>query len=235
MLGHVVVLCMVSLMLGLAVWQYDRLQWRKEENVKLEAAFSAEPTVVDSQARLEGIGVNTRVRLSGVTEPANTVYVRYKLLDGLPGVWVLTPLRLGDGSVVIVNQGWRSDLHANKDARPDSPGQSLTVEGLVMKTEKPVGTVDHTDGNPSIPTVRSVSSDQLTSLLGGVPVGTSFVQQQKPDGTDAVKLLPAPEITEGSHFAYVLQWTGFSFVVLIGYAILLRKAMQDDETTQVAQ
>ena len=51
-------------------------------------------------------------------------------------------------------------------------------------------------------------------------------------------MIPAPELDEGSHFAYMLQWWAFALIAIGGVAALARRdvtrgtgAVRDQEST----
>lgn len=228
-LGHLVVLVMIGVMLSLANWQHNRLDERRAENRRIEAVINAAPEAVTSAARLNSLQEDARVTLTGTYETRREVYVRYKLLEGRPGMWSLVPFRLPDGSVVIVNKGWKADPQAKTDSRSqqDQP-KELSITGFVKPGQDATGTVDQTSGNPSIPTVRSVNSNQLEEVMSLEQLPANFVQLTEPPASDDLQVLPGPQITEGSHFAYMLQWIAFSLVVLIGWMVLLRKVTSDE-------
>jgi cytochrome oxidase assembly protein ShyY1 len=51
--------------------------------------------------------------------------------------------------------------------------------------------------------------------------------------TSDLQSIPAPEITEGPHRSYALQWIFFAIMTLIGWGVLVRKELQnrDEKTT----
>ena len=44
-----------------------------------------------------------------------------------------------------------------------------------------------------------------------------------PTGTPALEALGPPDISEGPHLSYAIQWAIFSTIAAVGYVLLLRK------------
>jgi cytochrome oxidase assembly protein ShyY1 len=56
-----------------------------------------------------------------------------------------------------------------------------------------------------------------------------------PAGTPALEALGPPDISEGPHFSYAVQWAIFSTIAAGGYVLLLRKvALQQGKDAAVA-
>jgi surfeit locus 1 family protein len=141
-LSHVLVVALIITMVILGFWQLQRLDDRRERNDAIESR-TAEPVVpVDdlvSSSDPLAVGDELEYRIVeavGVYQPADEVFVRNRTLDGRPGYWVLTPLRLDDGEAVIVNRGWvPNDLGVT----PAPPTGQVRVIGMVAPSRTAEG------------------------------------------------------------------------------------------------
>lgn len=118
-------------------WQLDRAaqktQWATEHAQRSELpvlnadALAQDPTQVGAQ-------VHRRVRLEGQWQPAQTVYLENRTMNGRTGFYVLTPLTLQDGSSVIVQRGWQPRDMTDRTRVVDSPTAPgwVTLEGRVV-------------------------------------------------------------------------------------------------------
>ena len=53
--------------------------------------------------------------------------------------------------------------------------------------------------------------------------------QASPEGTDDWPLpLPTPDLGEGPHLSYAVQWFIFTLIGLVGYPLVLARVAQDD-------
>ena len=76
-----------------------------------------------------------KVRVSGVFDPAGTVYLDSRMLNGVAGFYVITPLVIGEGlPAVLIDRGWKAHdmLDRARIAAAMPPSGRVTVEGLAV-------------------------------------------------------------------------------------------------------
>src|SRR5690606_23431383 len=131
--GTVLALAAVLVCARLGLWQLDRLEQRKQRNTAVaERLAGAAIALPDVPRDTSGLLFRT-VELAGQYDVARSVVLRGRARAGAPGVHVLTPLRLPDGSAVLVNRGWVPSADAatiDLDALP--PPVSGQVTGLAL-------------------------------------------------------------------------------------------------------
>src|SRR5512139_863316 len=105
----VAALLAVALTARLGVWQLDRaaqklaLQQRIDSRAALPPLdASALATTVDAAEQQQ----HRRVVLRGQWVGEHTVWLENRQMGGRPGFYMLTPLRLPDGTAVVVQRGW---------------------------------------------------------------------------------------------------------------------------------
>lgn len=134
------------------------------------------------------------------------------MLDEAPGVDLVTPLKLADGVAVLVDRGWVASADAyHIDERAFRESESADVVGLAFAAPRTRGDVDPAKLKDSVP----------YALL-------PFVVQQLPESAappppGAPLRLPPPELTNGPHLSYVIQWFSFAVIILVGSVALFRK------------
>ena len=231
MLSHVLVALLVVLMVFLGLWQLRRLDQRQERNA-LITQRSEEPTApLASVVDLDGSTADAsearfrRVEASGAFEPGSDIVVRNRTFGGQPGSWLLAVLRLDDGDAVIVNRGW---VPVTGEQEPSvetlAPTGPVTIEGLVETTQERgrFGSTDPEAG--ALRRVARVDVERLSDQVDGAvyPVWIQ-AEAELPDPGDLPIPAEPPELGEGSHFSYAMQWFTFSVIALIGYPIVLRR------------
>jgi len=119
--------------LALAAWQVQRLGWKEDLMARVERQVHAEPvTPPPVSASVSKADEYRRLRLRGQFEPREVLVQAVTELGG--GHWVLAPLRLDDGSAVLVNRGFvppeqrAPELHA-------TPTGPVELTGLLRLTE----------------------------------------------------------------------------------------------------
>jgi surfeit locus 1 family protein len=96
----------VILMLGLGVWQLERLQWKEalitERTERTSAAPIPLPGLDANVANLE----YHRVQVTGEFLNDKEIFLGARSLNGNAGYHLVTPFRLTDGRVLFVDRGW---------------------------------------------------------------------------------------------------------------------------------
>ena len=134
----VAVILLTWLAVWLGQWQFGRLETRRERNAQIlqnEQVAAAPVQDVLVEGRTPDDDLEWRhVSATGTYAPEDTVYVRYRTGEnGAPGVQVVVPLVLSNGTSVLVDRGWMGT--ANRGAVPDEapapPAGVVEVEGWV--------------------------------------------------------------------------------------------------------
>jgi len=203
-------------------WQFRRLHDRKAENAIVRAnehrpvapvadvlSTDRDPTEQD-EWRV--------VSATGTYDAGRSVVIRYRDRDGAQGVDVVVPLVTSDGTALLVDRGWlETDPNgANRDDIPAPPAGVVQVTGYVRDN----GTGDST--RVADLSARAISSDQIGPAVGH-PVYGGFVELESEDPPPAKALEPVelPELNNGPHFFYGLQWWFFGLLAIFGFFYLL--------------
>ncbi len=124
----------LAILIGLGTWQIQRLAW-KEALIAEVAARAGGPAVVlpDPLADPAGL-VYTRVRVAGRFLHEKELYIASRTLKGAVGFHVVTPLRLDDGRVVLVDRGWVPPEKQFPTARPEGQtAGAVELEAIVRR------------------------------------------------------------------------------------------------------
>ncbi|HEY1135346.1 MAG TPA: SURF1 family protein [Nocardioides sp.] len=220
----VVLLTYLAYLLG--QWQFHRLDDRRDRNTLVELNEGREEAVGDVMSPGGEVAVEdewTAVTATGTYDVENTVVVRYRTRDGQPGADIVVPLRLDDGTSVLVDRGWMAtdnsgDLAGTDlDALPAPPSGEVDVTGYARRDATGRST-DVTDQQST----RSISSVAIgealdLDLLGGfVDLAT-----ENPEAAEPLSPPPLPELDEGPHFFYGLQWWFFGALAVFGFFYLM--------------
>jgi surfeit locus 1 family protein len=219
------VLVVVAVCVRLGLWQLDRLDQRRTYNRALRSAAALPALQLDS-ATLQAITrdpsgfLNRRVRVRGSFDPAGEVVLRGRAQNGRPGVHIATPLRLaGSNLAVVVNRGWTPspDALSVNLVELREPGLRV-VEGVLLAI--PSG-----DGGPQ-PAGGAWLRLDMEALRERVtsPLLPMYVQQLSPPSTlESLERVPTPELDEGPHLSYAIQWFSFAAIALIGFVVVVRR------------
>lgn len=227
-------LCYASWWLG--EWQFGRLEDKKDSNAVIRANEDRAATPVDEVLSPGGgVAEDDEWRLvtaTGTYDVPNTVIVRYRTRDGQSGVDAVVPLVTANGTALLVDRGWMPSENQGTSPTdlPEPPEGEVTVEGWVRAdaTGDSTAVDDHS--------TRAISSSEIGEAIGE-PVYGGFVQLKTEDGEPAADLEPVelPELNNGPHFFYGLQWWFFGILAVFGFCYLAfdewRTGRRTDETS----
>jgi surfeit locus 1 family protein len=240
-LSHLMVLALVAAMVTAGMWQLRRLDDQRAVNALIEAR--AEQPVVDvrevvplagTDATPEGV-VHRRVVATGTYAEADTVLVDNRTYEGAPGGWVLTPLVLDDGSAVVVNRGFIGFTREGGLVAPPAPQGTVLVEGLLQASQQR-GSFGPTD--PSEGRLEVLARADLPRIEAQVdyPVLPVYLQRTASDpgepepaaGAPVLVAVPEPDLADGPHLSYAVQWFIFTAIALVGYPLVLRRIARQE-------
>jgi surfeit locus 1 family protein len=212
LIGAVLALAVAALFVGLGFWQIARLHERQARNAII-ATRRALPPVELPMHRLEVDALrDRRAHAQGVYDYAHERLWTGRTLEGAPGVALLTPLRLPDGSAVFVDRGWVSSPDAaHVDATRYREADSVEVTGFVLPAPRDRGDVNPAALRDSLPYPVAAVVLQLDDTAAAHPVG---LRRWRP-----------PVLGNGPHLSYAIQWFAFALIAVVGTVVVLRKTI----------
>ncbi|TNC45921.1 SURF1 family protein [Mumia zhuanghuii] len=205
----------------LGSWQFGRLEDRVARNDVTRHNMVAPPVPVDEVATsdIDQSEDNEwrQVEVTGTYDTANQVIVKYQTRDEGSGVDVVTPLRTADGRAVLVERGWLPSANrtgADVDV-PAAPSGEVTVVGWWRANDNVPVRAAQPDASRQ---VRAVSTLGVAPTLDYPLYEGGYLLLEKQDPPTKGFLLPdGPELGQGPHFFYGLQWWFFGALGLIGF------------------
>lgn len=214
---------------ALAEWQWRRLDQRHEYNKLIQSQISKDPITIsqlvlrDSDPLVLSEQATWRtVQLTGSWQAQSQVLVRRQSLESNSGLWVITPLQLTDGTVVMVNRGWTPAANSAMD----SPVVAALPSGVVDVLGRVRAITPRTQPAPSdLPAGQVDRIIPLEIYASDLTISNSYIEMtaSRPQSRSAeIRELPAPQVTEGNHRSYAIQWSFFEFLTVIGWVVLVR-------------
>lgn len=228
-LATLVVFAAAALCVRLGFWQLDRLAERRARNEEIAARLEAAPVPLTDVPQDSTGWLYRRVVLLGSYDTTGLILYAGRSFGGMPGAHLVTPLILnGSGSRVLVNRGW---LPAADAAHPDLSGIEssgpIQATGLVVafpggrSPPAPPGSVRSVDGFRR--TWFSIDPEAIRAQYA-YPLGGIAVQLLPEEGMARLPArLPLPDLDEGPHKGYAIQWFSFAVIAIIGWAVLVMK------------
>jgi surfeit locus 1 family protein len=219
----------VTILLG--NWQARRADVRGSLQQQAESMASAPALAV---RRAADIAVNDRyrpARATGEYAAPHQVWLDNRTHNGTAGFQVLTPLRLDDGSHLLVARGWIARNMQTGGASP--PSASVPGAAIAPPAPPPSGRVA-VEGRLNQPPPRFLELKHVEPQgnvwqnldLGeyaratGLVVAPLVLEQAEgpPDGL--IRDWPAPDVGRDKNVSYMWQWYAFAAVTVAFWLIL---------------
>jgi cytochrome oxidase assembly protein ShyY1 len=233
-----VILVLAGVCVQLGRWQLHRLDERKGRNEVTRSNLAAPPAplleVVGTQ-RVIGEPHDWRTAVvTGRYDAAKQVVIRYRNISDRPGFEIVTPLVLSDGKAILVDRGFLAREGGELAPRkiPAVPSGEVTVTGRLRRSEQG----GHTSGGTPVDgTARLINGPDFAPVLGlTLYDGYVIADHQEPASDPAFLGLPGPEIDNGPHFFYALQWFFFAVMAIGGLVYFSRQDVRGDKAAEGA-
>jgi cytochrome oxidase assembly protein ShyY1 len=173
-----------------------------------------------------------RVRASGTYEPDDQLIVRNRPTDSGPGFEVLTPFRLADGTVFIVDRGWVPAGDGDGPAPVAPPPRGTVSITMRLKPGEPALKDRHAIGDQ----IPSINLTWIHARLGTTMYTKAYGLLQSESPRPAKSLTPVsaapPQQNTGMYWSYMIQWLIFAAIAFfgVGYAARseYRRRYQDE-------
>ena len=208
------------LTLSLGVWQINRGYEKRE----LENTFSFQQSYpveeitynLDSKINLyRNISIRGRFL-------QNLFYLDNKIYDGKPGVVVLSPFELEDGSAIIVSRGWVEMQDRQNFMKIETPNEIMSIVGTLRPPSSGLTLSNDTtlklDDNFFL--IQSLAIKEMEEIVGinFMP----FVLELSDLSPAAFMSIWKPiNLSSYRHFGYAAQWFGLSLVIVLGVFVYL--------------
>ncbi len=205
-------LALVAACALLGRWQYGRA-YRPADGYSREPAPVSLDSV-DSLGRPLAAGVaGHQVLVSGRYDASHQRLIAGHVLEGAPVLWVVTPLRLADGSAIEVVRGWLGRSDATLAAPPTAV---VRVTGRIYPLQPSAGSPAAATGF-----ANAIDAELLRQL--GYPARDGFVVRTAQFAPDPLSLQPvpskAPPAPPGAkqfylqNAVYTVQWWVFALLI----------------------
>jgi hypothetical protein len=212
-------------------WQYHRGVDRHERNNLIEAQTTLPIVRVDVASKSPLTHEWRQVAAEGSFDPSQQILLRNRYFEGKYGFEVLTAFTTNSGDKFWVDRGWvQAGATALEQPKlPPLPSGLVEINGrLRLDTSLPQGNffalpstgkglISEANARSSN-TKTGIDSDFYLDLLGG-------------STSELIPEVPAqlPELSDGPHFAYALQWVLFAGLVLYGRILIRREVLPRKE------
>jgi cytochrome oxidase assembly protein ShyY1 len=209
----------------LSNWQFSRRTEALVKMTQLAENYDRSPIELTSMSyRVKDEWLP--IKLTGHFLPENTLLVRNRPLNGAAGYLQLIPFQRADGLVVAVQTGWLpADDRLNPPktyAKPDSETQ--TILGRIRPSEP---TLDRDAPAGQIATINLPTFVKKTGIKDRAVTEFYLALGENNFAKSGLpKLLPRPQLDEGNHLSYAMQWIVFALMAFIALVWAVRQEIR---------
>ena len=213
----VAALAAAALGVALGCWQVSRGHEKRDLQARYETLSRDAPVTV-SAAEVPASAVELRrVVVRGVFDARYAVYLDNRIMRGVPGYYVVMPLRVAEERYVLVNRGWIA---------------ALPERSQLPQVKTPAGIVEVT-GIATVPPKRpfELSSQVMEGRVWEnltieryrhayrLPMQPFVVREDNALDDGLVRAWPPPDFGIERHYGYALQWFLLAGTALAFYGI----------------
>ena len=224
-----------ALLVGLGVWQLQRLAWKEALIAERDARLTSAPVTLD--AALKAFDADSpveflKVEADGTFQHDAEAFV-LTAEDGVPGFEVVTPLESKDGIIVLVDRGFVPEPLKDPAKRPGSqPQGEVKVTGILRRHVGSRGSFSP-DNDPGaniwywwdVPAMlayaRIAPDSRVAPFVLHVPPG------------EGGQTLPAPVAVDAAltnnHLQYALTWFALAAILIVMSGLLIRQTIRKGE------
>jgi len=221
----------LALLIGLGVWQLQRLEWKQGLIAQIEARAHAEPVTLKETVTRARAGEDVgylRVRVEGRFDNSKERHL-YAVSDGTLGWHVITPLKTPEGEVVLVDRGFVPDALKEPSSRAQGEiNNEVAVTGLARAPNNQGRFIPDNEPAENRWFWRDLDAMSRSMFPAGAPDIAPFILEAErsdipggwPLGGQTRLDLP------NNHLQYALTWFLLALCLVVIYVIYVRSRLR---------
>jgi len=223
---HLLCLAGIIGMISLGFWQLRRLDEKQTFNDRVSQHTDADVVPLDAPLLTGNPDdlIYRRVATTGKFLPTPQFDVVNVTQNGTTGRDVVNAFQLTDGTLLIVNRGFV----ATGAPLPGPPTGEVELLGRLKAGQTARTGQPSDDGTQQLTEIRRVDLGALGQQFDQplAPMYLELLQSSPPEPAN-VAPVAFPELDEGPHLSYAIQWFIFSISVAVGWVFAVRKSISD--------
>lgn len=211
----------LAILISLGMWQINRLAWKEQLLTNIDREYKKPFTTITTEALSVITTKNDLIRgtLTGTAILDKVIQLQgrpfpgaegYDIATGTPGAYVLIPVALQDGSIVLLNAGWAKDKTKLKPIQ-----SSITADGIARL---PGETPFMPDNQPGTGTWYKFDLDQMRNALDMKNLQPVIFESETRLSPDIIPVSRKP-VLNNNHKQYAFFWFSMSVALAVVYGL----------------
>ena len=209
-------------LVGLGVWQLERLSWKNELLADIQARLSDDAVTLSDLGAAAVTSWNyRRVRATGKLLHEQSVTLLARTYKKQAGAHILTPLVLDDQRVILVDRGWVPQGYELPNVSAEHP---VSIEGIIRAPQNPGWFTP--DNDPASGQWYWIDLVTL-SLEAGVAFSPVIIEAGLGLDPSALPIGGQTRVDlPNDHLQYAMTWFGLAIVLLVSFVIYYRQYLR---------
>jgi len=213
-------------LISLGTWQVYRLQWKTALIAEIGEGIAAPAVPLPRDVTLAKDQFK-KVKISGIFLHNKEIHIAAKYYKGQAGYYILTPLKMPDGRVALINRGWVPEDKINWKSRPKTlVAGKVTLEGIIFPPFLKHWFMPKNSPEKNI--WFSTDAAEINDYVGATLPGY-IIQQISPNPGQ----LPIPLDTQvklrNDHLGYAITWYSLALTLAVIYFLFIRNERKKHE------
>ena len=216
------------LTLWLGNWQSERAETKRTLQAHYDKAAEEAPIHVGAALLERDSLLYRKLEVKGVYDDAHTILLDNRVLNGIAGYHVLTPLRIDGGQhAILVNRGWVAAGRTREQVpQPPTPVGLVTVEGMAVDPHSRYVELAHTEPQGRVWQNLDFTRYAATYELKLQPV---MLLQTNALEDGLQRTWPRPDTGVSMHVSYAVQWYSLATTLAVLWLVMNLKRRRCDD------
>lgn len=217
------------LTLWLGNWQSERAETKRALQARYDAAVREAPIHVGSTLLDRDSVLYRKLEVEGVFDDAHTILLDNRVMDGVAGYHVLTPLQIDGGSrAILVNRGWvAAGRTRDRVPAPPTPAGVVRLEGMAVDPH-----TRYVELAPTAPQGRVWQNLDFAryAATAGLRLQPVLLLQTSSAADGLQRSWPRPDSGVNTHVSYAFQWYSLAATLTVLWLIMNVRHYRDDDS-----
>lgn len=209
-------------------WQSGRAETKRVLQTRYDEAARQAPLHVGSAPLDRDSVLYRKLEVQGEFDDAHTILLDNRVMNGVAGYQVLTPLKIAGGqSAVLVNRGWVAAGRSRASVpRPPAPRGPLSVEGMAVDPHSRYLELMH-----SAPPGRVWQNLDFARYAAAyrLPLQPLLLLQTSASDDGLQRSWPRPDTGVAMHVGYAFQWYSLATTLAVLWLVMNLKRRRGDD------